>query len=126
MNTLRNLLCALLVCLLASCPGTLPGVGILAPASVAKHQMDYSDLDGIYTYRFFEDSTYLVRTALPKGGTRPERRGKWNWERQSPGRAILTLDDTRMISLDFTTREHANGTFEGDKRIYPFKFRELK
>ncbi len=126
MNMLRNLLCAPVVYLVASCSGTLPGVGILAPASVANHQMDYTDLDGIYTYRFFENGTYRVRTVLPKGGTKPERRGKWEWERQSPGQAVLTLDRTKTIVLKFTTREHANGTLPGDKRIYPFKFMELK
>jgi hypothetical protein len=125
MNTLRNLLCAPLVFLLASCPGTLPGVGILAPASVANHQMDYSDLNGIHNYRFLENGTYRVRTTLPQGGTRPERRGKWEWERKSPGDAVLKLDGNKTISLDFTTREHANGTIQGDKRIYPFHFREL-
>lgn len=103
----------------------MPGVGILAPESVSGYRMDYSDLHGIYTYRFLENGSFRAEIKYSNGNAEAPRNGKWIWERTDYNKAALTLDGSETLNLTFTTDDHANGTFAGDKRLYAFEFTEL-
>ncbi len=103
----------------------MPGVGILAPASASGYRMDYSDLQGSYEYRFSEDGTYRADVRRARSSKETSRSGTWKWTRKSPSDAVLVLDGSETLSLNFTTDDHANGTFAGDSRIYAFEFEKM-
>lgn len=113
------------VALVCSCSGIMPGVGILAPSDLTSHQMDYSDLDGSYEYRFLPGEKYVVNSRMLNGSARTSRSGKWEWDRKDYDKAVLTLDGAKTLDLHFTTKDHANGTFEGESELYAFEFTEL-
>jgi len=113
---------AMIVC---ACSGILPGVGILAPASMAGFGMDYSDLHGSYKYSFSADGTYRADIHHASGSRETTRSGTWKWTRKSPSDAVLVLDGAKTLNLKFTTFDHANGTVEGDLRLYAFEFEKM-
>ncbi len=112
--------------LLSSCAARFPGVGILAPESIAGYRMDASGMKGSYIYDFLPNSTYQSQTTLPSKKRSPIQTGTWKWERTSPSEAILTLDNTLVVKLDYTTAKHANAKLAGEKRLYPVLFRKLE
>lgn len=125
MNTkqfLSTIVPAMIVC---SCSGIMPGVGILAPASIAGFKMDYSDLHGTYEYTFSADGTYHADIRHSSGPKETPRNGKWIWERKTARDAVLVLDASETLTLRFTTHDHANGTFDGDVRPYAFDFTRM-
>ncbi len=111
--------------IICSCSGVLPGVGILAPASVAGYRMDFSDLEGTHEYRFAADGTYTEKCTPADVSQATTEAGEWKWTRSSPSDATLTLDENKIVNLKFTTDDHANGTFSGQKRLYAFEFTEM-
>lgn len=114
-----------LLCLTAffpSCSGILPSVGILAPDSVVGHEMNASGLEGSYHFEFMEDGTYQRVQTFPSGKRSNVTKGTWQWQRDSPKNAILTLDDDMEVSLHFTTREHANASIPNNPRLFPVEF----
>lgn len=108
--------------LIASCAGMFPGVGILVPETVVGYEMDATGLEGSYYYEFAADGTYERETVLPSGERSVPKKGSWKWERKNPQDAVLTLDDSLVVSLNFTTDEHANATLAGSERLYPVEF----
>ena len=121
MNPIGKILSAALIFTAVSCSGTFPGVGILAPASPANHTMSYADLDASHHLRFSPDGTYRAEIVGHDGGKR-QTSGTWDWERRGASEAVLTLDGTRKLSLDFTTASHASLKLDGDKRPYSADF----
>ncbi|MFD2257107.1 hypothetical protein ACFSSA_10490 [Luteolibacter algae] len=107
---------------LASCAGTFPAVGVLAPRDLAGYEMDASGLKGSYHYRFFPDGTYRSEQELPSGEKKTAAPGTWSWKRSSTSDATLVLDDKLEITLEFTTRNHANATIPDSDRLYPVEF----
>jgi len=109
--------------LMASCAGVAPGVGILAPKTLAGYEMDATGFKGSYYYRFATDGTYRRDTVKPTGKMTRGESGKWVWNRTSANSAVLILDGTTVVNLNFTTRSHANATLPttGDT-MYPVDF----
>lgn len=111
--------------IICSCSGIMPGVGILAPGDLAGYRMDYSDLGGIYEYRFSADGKYTATTKLANGSKGAPRNGKFEWDRKDSDDALLTLDGSKTLTLKFTTRDHANGTFDRQATLYAFEFTKI-
>lgn len=107
---------------LFSCADYLPGTGILAPKTIAGHEMDATGFKGSYYFRFAEDGTYRRETVKPSGKRDTPLKGQWAWNRQSHNQAILTLDGKMKIDLVFTTRSHANARVDGGETLYPVEF----
>ncbi|WP_411827425.1 hypothetical protein [Luteolibacter sp. AS25] len=105
-----------------SCAGMFPGVGILAPETVAGYEMDATGLKGSYYYKFAADGTYDRETVLPSGEKSEPKKGIWKWERSSTKDATLTLDNSLVVTLNFTTHEHANASLVDGDRLYPVEF----
>lgn len=111
---------------LSSCADYLPGTGILAPASVAGYTMDASGLEGSYTYRFAEDGSYVFTKIGLSNKKSATRKGTWEWSRKSPKSAELTLDRDLLVTLEFTTRHHANATIPGSDRLFAVDFEKTE
>ena len=107
---------------MCSCSGIMPGVGILAPASVSGYRMDFSDLDGTHEFLFAADGTYSEKCTPADVSQATAKSGNWKWTRQSPSTAVLILDGSKTVDLKFTTDDHANGTISGHSRLYAFEF----
>ncbi len=122
MQYLRILFLALCAALLTSCADSFPGAGVLAPETLGGYKMDASGLKGSYYYEFEPEGSYRRVTILPSGEKSAPFHGLWKWERTSPNTATLTFDDALVVSLAFTTREHANAMLVNDKRLYPVEF----
>lgn len=122
MEKLLKLSALLSLLLLPSCPGTLPSIGILAPEDLSGYEMDAVGMEGSYHYTFAADRTYKRVTTKPSGVKTPPIRGTWAWDRKSARSAALTLDSDFTVSLDFTTRQHANATIPSSDRLYPVEF----
>lgn len=122
MEKLLKLLAILPLLLLAACPGQLPSIGILAPEDLAGYEMDATGLEGSYYYTFDADGTYTRITTKPSGVKTKPADGTWKWDRKSIRSAELTLDDELVVTLYFTTREHANASIPTTKRLYPVEF----
>lgn len=122
MEKLLKLLALFPLLLLAACPGQLPSIGILAPENIAGYDMDATGMEGSYCYSFASDGTYSRVTTKPSGLKTMPFQGTWNWDRKSTRSAELVLDDDLVVSLNFTTREHANATIPTSDRIYPVEF----
>ncbi len=105
-----------------ACSGIMPGVGILAPKTISGYQMDFSDLEGMHNYRFVDDGTYREQCTPADASKATKKTGSWKWTRKSPSQAILVLDAKDTLLLDFTTEDHANGTFGGGGQVYAFEF----
>lgn len=114
------------VLVVSSCSGILPGVGILAPADLSAHRIDYSDLSATYEYVFSSDGSYLAKTRKSGDARQSLSRGTWKWERTNYDQATLVLDQSMTFKFMFTTDDHANGTINGKPRLYPFEFTKLK
>ena len=122
MQLLRILILAVCAAFLPSCADSFPGSGVLAPETLGGYQMDASGLKGSYYYEFEPEGSYRRVTILPSGNKSAPYHGIWKWERTSPNTATLTLDHELVVSLAFTTREHANARLVNDKRLYPVEF----
>ena len=107
---------------LVSCPGQLPSMGVLAPEKLAGYEMDATGMEGSYYYTFAADGSYSRVTTKPSGDKTKPYKGTWKWERTSIRTAKLTLDDQLVVSLHFTTREHANASVPTTQRLYPVEF----
>ena len=122
MQYLQILFLAACATFLPSCADSFPGAVVLAPETLDGHKMDASGLKGSYYYEFEPEGSYRRETILPSGNKGAPFHGIWKWERTSPNTAILTLDNELVVSLAFTTREHANAMLVNDKRLYPVEF----
>lgn len=122
MAFLRTTLLALSALFLNSCADYFPGTGVLAPESPAGYEMDATGLKGSYNYDFSADGSYRRETVLPSGKKTAPVNGTWKWDRQSSNEATLTLDGKLSVTLNFTTREHANATLANDDRLYAVEF----
>lgn len=122
MEKLLKLLAIFPLLLLAACPGHLPSLGILAPEDLAGYEMDATGMEGSYYYVFQEDGTYSRITTKPSGVKTKPFEGTWKWDRKSIRSAELTLDDELVVTLHFTTREHANASIPTTERLYPVEF----
>jgi hypothetical protein len=105
-----------------SCAGVLPGVGILAPKDLSGYEMDATGLKASYNYIFSENGTYIRTTTMPSGKNEKPQSGTWMWNRSSPSDATLTLDKSMVVSLKFSTRDHANASIPTDERLYAAEF----
>lgn len=122
MEKLVRLLTISPLLLLASCPGQLPSIGILAPEDLSGYEMDATGMEGSYYYTFATDGTYSRVTTKPSGKKTPPAEGTWRWDRKSIRSGELTLDDDFVVTLHYTTREHANATIPTSERLYPVEF----
>ncbi len=109
--------------LLGSC-GFFPAAGILAPPSLGGYEMHASGLEGSYHFEFAENGTYRRTQTYPSGKRSSVKKGTWTWQRSSLNDAVLTLDGETDVTLHFTTREHANATIPGSRRLFPVEFIE--
>lgn len=123
MKFIKSLLSILSLFIFASCSGIAPGLGVLAPASIAGYEMDATGLKGSYYYTFAADGSYSRDTVKPSGKISRDFTGRWKWNRTTPSTAILDLDADTVVSLKFTTHSHANATLKstGDT-MYPVEF----
>ena len=122
MEKLFKLLAIFPLLFLAACPGQLPSMGVLAPDDLAGYEMDATGMEGSYYYTFAADGTYSRVTTKPSGVETEPYKGTWKWNRKSIRFAKLTLDDQLVVSLHFTTREHANASVPTTQRLYPVEF----
>ncbi|MDP4623512.1 MAG: DUF4923 family protein [Akkermansiaceae bacterium] len=122
MERLFKLLAIFPLLLLAACPGQLPSIGILAPEDLAGYEMDATGMEGSYYYTFSADGTYTRVTTRPSGVKTKPFEGTWKWDRKTVRSAELILDEELTVTLNFTTREHANASIPSSERLYPVEF----
>lgn len=108
--------------MITSCSGIFPFAETRAPRSIVGYKMDASGMEGSYHYEFFEDQTYKRTKIFPSGKESPVEKGSWKWEKISNDLAVLTLDQSMVVKLHFTTSHHANATIPTSERLFPVDF----
>ena len=93
----------------------------LAPQSLAGSQLKYRDNHGRNIYTFFPDGRYRYASLSQNESLADHREGRFQYAVRSPAEAVVNFDDESAITLRFTDRGLANGTIDGDMRVYQFQ-----
>jgi len=95
--------------------------GGLAPQSLAGSQLKYRDNHGRNIYTFFPDGRYRFASLSQNESLANYREGRFQYAVRSPAEAVVNFDNESAITLRFSDRGLANGTIDGDTRVYQFQ-----
>lgn len=93
----------------------------LAPQSLAGSQLKYRDNHGRNIYTFFPNGRYRYASLSQNESLADHHEGRFQYAVRSPAEAVVNFEDESAITLRFTDRGLANGTINGDMRVYQFQ-----